>query len=151
MTSPTKMKKCNVNSEHGVCLHRFEKGRTETNPLSTNRIGYVWPDMWRCNICAKEANRRKYEKSVSFHCMLKEERCGCCERCGYDEHPEILQWHHERDKEFEISRKKITEKNLHKVRAEISKCVLLCPNCHCIEHTSVEYHKVLEKQNGIFK
>lgn len=42
-----------------------------------------------------------------------------CNRCGYDEHPEILEVHH-KDK----NRKNNDIKNLE----------VLCPNCHKIEH-----------------
>ena len=149
--NPSKMQQCKNNPEHGVCIHRLEKGRTEKKGLGSNKIGYVWPDYYRCVKCSSEGNAKKYEKSIYFHCILKEERGGCCERCGYDEHPEILQWHHLRDKVFAISRKKITEKNIYKIREEIEKCLLLCPNCHAKEHNSVIYEEVLKKHNGIFK
>lgn len=68
---------------------------------------------------------------------------GKCERCGWNEHPAGLQFHH-RDpsqKEFTIttavmgSPKKYPWKV---IEAEIAKCDLLCANCHFMEESAWE-------------
>lgn len=56
-----------------------------------------------------------------------------CERCGYSEHTEILQFHHKNPKEKEIGIGK-SHHNLDKVKKEILKCEMICPNCHMWEH-----------------
>lgn len=56
----------------------------------------------------------------------------CCEICGYKEYPEILQFHHKTDKSFTISTHKFMKPEL--LKAEIEKCILLCPNCHMWLH-----------------
>lgn len=51
-----------------------------------------------------------------------------CLYCGYNKHPEILQFHH--------SDKKLKNKQISNIRTEkqlyeeIQKCILICPNCH---------------------
>ena len=56
---------------------------------------------------------------------------GCCTICGYDRYIGALQFHH-RDSEtkrFGIGNRGLT-RSLDAVRAEASKCLLLCANCH---------------------
>lgn len=55
---------------------------------------------------------------------------GCCEMCGYDRHPAALQFHHLGDKAFTIG--KSMSLAFSKIVAEVSKCRLLCGNCHAI-------------------
>jgi len=52
----------------------------------------------------------------------------CCEICGYKEYPEILQFHHKTNKSFTISTSRFKKPEL--LKAEIEKCILICPNCH---------------------
>jgi len=64
-------------------------------------------------------------------------RRGGCERCGFNEHPAALDFHH-RDGETKLG----TIANLKRLGAgtarhlaEMAKCDLLCANCHRILHT----------------
>jgi predicted HNH restriction endonuclease len=63
-----------------------------------------------------------------------------CVICGWNKHPEILQFHHKdrTKKMFTIGNIKVTErttpKNRELVKKEIDKCLLLCPNCHALLH-----------------
>ncbi len=65
---------------------------------------------------------------------------GKCERCGYNKCNRALEFHHldPTQKDFGIS------KNLNKdfdiLKQEISKCILVCSNCHA------EIHNELYKQ-----
>jgi len=64
----------------------------------------------------------------------------CCELCGYNEHPEILQFHHKKL----IRRKGIRRhqsqgftagrSSIKWMQEEVEKCLLLCPNCHAWIH-----------------
>ncbi len=62
-----------------------------------------------------------------------------CLHCGED-HPAVLDFHHPdpTDKEFTIStfafNNTPTDENVRKLKREISKCEVLCSNCHRKEH-----------------
>jgi hypothetical protein len=78
----------------------------------------------------KEKFREKFNNRYNETILkLKIDRGGKCEICGYNKFIKILQFHHLRDKTFEIS-----SKNKHKPYIELYneslKCQLLCPNCH---------------------
>jgi len=81
----------------------------------------------RCNVEAVVRRRRKVKA------VLVEEAGGACVRCGFDEHPSALQFHHvdPSQKAFPISRKGVT-RSLREARAEAKKCVLLCASCHAM-------------------
>ncbi len=56
-----------------------------------------------------------------------------CVKCGYKTNLKILVFHHNKGKKYKILNE-MRMKSLKKIEAEIKKCVLLCPNCHAIEH-----------------
>ena len=86
---------------------------------------------WICKGCW---NRMTYDRGRAKLDQLIDERGGCCERCGYDKCKEALQWHHTdpTQKEFGISGHRGS--NIEALRAEVSKCQLLCANCHAEVH-----------------
>jgi hypothetical protein len=71
--------------------------------------------------------------------LLVEEAGGKCVVCGYDEHPAALQFHHldPSRKEFQLSARGLT-RGIDRARAEASKCVLLCANCHALVEIGVK-------------
>lgn len=100
----------------------------------------------RCKECNKAKNREWYSKNKSYkikesvrqkseHRQKLAERIseikanGSCKFCGEDT-PICLDFHHESDKEFEISTAKSLGLSWTKISEEISKCILVCANCH---------------------
>jgi excisionase family DNA binding protein len=83
---------------------------------------------YRCLRCRSEAVSRRRRRLKE---ILVSDAGGRCGICGYDKHIGALQFHH-RDgeaKKFGLSDRGLT-RSLAAVRAEASKCVLLCANCH---------------------
>jgi hypothetical protein len=83
---------------------------------------------FRCVRCRSEqvANKRRRIKLV-----LIAEAGGSCILCGYSRCAAALQFHHldPSTKRFSLSHDGVT-RSLSQARAEASKCVLLCANCH---------------------
>ena len=106
----------------------------------------------RCASCS-EASREYYraytatyrgntarKKSVIKNRLARKEwlnsiktQSGCVD-CGYNTHPEVLQFDHLEDKTFGIS----SNRNLAKSRIleEIKKCQVVCANCHIVRTTN---------------
>ncbi len=83
---------------------------------------------YRCKRCRSEAVSRWRRKVKA---LLVKEAGGKCALCGYHRCIAALEFHH-RDpstKSFGVARKGATRR-LDLLRAEASKCVLLCGNCH---------------------
>lgn len=95
----------------------------------------------------KEYNRLNKEKIIKHRKEVYEKnkkdflntfkKGRVCERCGYSDHYEILQFHH-RDrtsKKLTIGNLEPYQKNSSEImKEEVKKCILLCPNCHFIQH-----------------
>lgn len=66
---------------------------------------------------------RKKQKAVEY-------LGGKCRVCGYNKHYKMLEFHHldPSQKDFGISSK--ASWGFEKIKTEIEKCALLCPNCH---------------------
>lgn len=67
---------------------------------------------------------------------------GKCVNCGYDKHYAALQFHHTDPLTKEVIWTKLRLRSWKKIKNELDKCVLLCSNCHAIEHSgagSVKY------------
>ena len=83
---------------------------------------------YRCKRCRAErvAARRRRVKET-----LVAEAGGRCRLCGYDRCVAALHFHHldPSRKSFALSRRGVT-RSIAEARAEASKCVLLCSNCH---------------------
>ena len=52
-----------------------------------------------------------------------------CASCGESD-PRVLEFHHQGDKESEVSRLMGRGASLEALKSEISKCIVLCANCH---------------------
>ena len=95
------------------------------NPLSFKKK-YINRDIAKKNLSAKVTkwlNKKKIRKG--------------CQHCGYKEHAIALVWHHvdPTTKEKSISEMARTTKGfLKKIILEIWKCIVLCANCHNVEH-----------------
>lgn len=122
-------------TRHGLKTRHRGPGRRATEVEQTCRhhgtlnfvrespSGYL-----RCPRCRSEsvARRRRKVKEI-----LVSEAGGECRLCGYDRHIGALQFHHliPEEKEFQLAMGGLCH-SLDRMRAEASKCVLLCANCH---------------------
>jgi len=81
----------------------------------------------KCNTAAVSERRRVVKRT------LVDEAGGKCTLCGFSEHPAALQFHHldPSNKEFHLGYQGHS-RSLSRMRAEASKCVLLCANCHAL-------------------
>jgi transposase len=83
---------------------------------------------YRCLRCRSEAVTRRRRKVKA---ILVAEAGSACALCGYDRYPGALQFHHidPSTKRFGLSAEGFA-RSIERARAEASKCVLLCSNCH---------------------
>ncbi len=86
----------------------------------------------KCNTAAVSERRRVVKRT------LVEEAGGKCAICSFAEHPAALQFHHldPAMKEFHLGHQGHC-RSLSRMRAEASKCVLLCANCHALVEAGV--------------
>lgn len=93
-----------------------------------------------CKECEAARARENYQKTQDYIRKIKTK----CYICGYDKNPAALEFHHPDDnKDTEIA--KLASKSWsmplkEKIDNEISKCIILCANCHRENH-----HKELNR------
>lgn len=77
------------------------------------------------------AYHRKYYAEIVT--KFREEMGNKCEFCGWNKMPAVLQFAHKHgtDKIGPIT-KLVRQRSREKVRTELEKCFLLCPNCHAM-------------------
>jgi hypothetical protein len=69
--------------------------------------------------------------------ILVEYKGGQCEHCGFKtEIMSVYDFHHKdpKNKDFAISSRQGYCKSIELAKLEVDKCLLLCRNCHAIEH-----------------
>lgn len=79
----------------------------------------------------EDYQRIQNNKHMEFKRLLVEYMGGKCEICGYNKCIKALEFHHisPLEKEFSLS-DYAKSKNLEIAKVELSKCKLLCSNCH---------------------
>ncbi len=87
---------------------------------------------WRTNHSDYNKNYRLKKKLEAIESLG-----GCCCLCGYDKCPAALEFHHldPSQKEFSFSSSSRRYTNLEE---ELSKCILVCANCHREVHYGAE-------------
>lgn len=150
-------KYCSRSCENKMAIQR----RKERQLAFQQGINY---DEKTCLICGnkftpkdKNANQRTccYEcmpegtqlQRSGFLDLLRKQRGGKCERCGYDKYLGALEFHHTdpSEKDFTIGNRDFRLKDCIE---ESKKCVLLCANCHREIHAGLwNLKEILDREN----
>jgi hypothetical protein len=96
----------------------------------------------KCKRAGRVARRAKIRR------WLDEYKKGVvCERCGLADF-RVLDFHHKNlsEKEFNVADMIRNGASIQRIMQEISKCVVLCANCHRIEHYETRMESSLESQ-----
>lgn len=93
-------------------------------------------DKQRCQRISKQNREWMNDLKVEFGCAC----------CGYNEHPEGLDFDHLFDKKFNIGRGGTMSKK--RLEKEINKCQVLCGTCHHIKTRNPQKFDELIKKRG---
>lgn len=80
--------------------------------------------------CIQKTQRKKDIKNT----LLEYKKSLKCEKCGYSNFRALQFHHHNSDKEYTVADMVKSGFSFNKILNEISKCQVLCANCHQIEH-----------------
>jgi len=101
-----------------------------------DRLRLAHKEYYEKNKDKMQPRGKEYRKKIRQEFLLTYKTGNCCAKCGWKEHPEILQFHHrdKKMKEFTIGNLSASKRRSPEFQAEVKKCVLLCPNCHSLLH-----------------
>lgn len=146
--------------------NKFEKENTIWE-IQDNRWSTIEKELKKCKIlCGNchnklhfgENNNSKWKNNKKIY--LEYKGISGCQKCGYNECNSSLDFHHlnTNEKDFMIGEIYITYNSISdltdKLLDELNKCVVLCKNCHKLEHTDIEFFeknkdKIIEKSNNL--
>lgn len=119
----------------------YRKRQSALTPKLCAICGTFLPDRHRktCpGACTRKWARHRYaayRRRTHEEFTVWKEAIGCI-NCGYNECGAALDFHHVDGKDFRITAQDFhCRKNSKRVQAELTRCVLLCKNCHAEEHT----------------
>lgn len=132
---------------------------TVTKWIQKYKLGHSRRSLKNCVICGKELcgsqtkfcskacgckngnlNHQTYSKQQQRGVKRKLDliafRGSKCEKCGYDKNLASLQFHHINplEKDTNMDMRKLSNSTLEWCMNELSKCLVLCANCHAEEH-----------------
>ena len=98
-----------------------------------------------CNIKFKDYQKRNRTRCGSCNTKIRRFRTkaaaikylgGKCKKCGWHGNQAAIQFHHKDSKIKEFGIGSVANKSWDSIKKEIGKCILLCANCHAIEHST---------------
>jgi len=116
------------------------------------RWSVIEKEISKCNLLCRNCHNKLHfgEDNVgrwksNKKIFLEYKGVNVCEKCGYNECNASLDFHHinQNEKDFMLGDVSLRYSNIedltYKISNEIDKCVVLCKNCHILEHSDVEF------------
>ena len=110
-----------------------------------------------CKLCGnkfKEYDRKHGARCGSCNTKIRRFRAkaaairllgGKCSKCGWHGNQAALQFHHKDASKKDFIIGNVGNKSWDSIKNEMKKCLLLCANCHMIEHSTKNDEKFLKE------
>lgn len=98
---------------------------------------------YACSNCAKIYWRMKHAEQARSRGRKRKQMAieylgNTCQRCKHQYHPSQYEFHHINPKEKDYDPAAALQKSWDNFKKELDKCMLLCANCHRLEHHKYE-------------
>ena len=91
-----------------------------------------------CSIRCKNSDHQSYvaqkKRGLKRKIILVNRLGGKCSICGYSINLAALVFHHKGNKHFQLDVRSLSNRRIESINSEVSKCILLCNNCHAEVH-----------------
>lgn len=155
--------KCEMCGEDNVLKLEFhhENDDKETTmwALRGSRWSLIENEIKKCKLLCRNCHGELHyggtsENSYKFNKRIFLEYKGIsgCEKCGYNRCSSSLDFHHinSDDKDFMLGQITTVYKSIYdlttQIENELNKCMILCKNCHMIEHTDAEFFEEYKEE-----
>ena len=142
---------CGENNHFKLSFHHIDDKEFGINLIKGHRWSKILKEINKCQLLCHNCHMEhhhldidsRHQKNKKFYLEIK--GTISCERCGYDRSKSALEFHHTKNKLFKISSLNKELKNIGDVENfiidEISKCEVLCTNCHIYHHSDVSFYE----------
>lgn len=128
-------------------LQLFSKKRTAYNSVCKSCDSLRFKEHYKTHKQYYINKARQTEQELKKY-ILKYKSDKACSICGYNHNTNILQFHHTTPANKSNDVTKLTKQgSLSKIKLEIDKCILLCPNCHMDLHEKTGW--VAQGEQGV--
>ena len=110
--------------------------RTKNDPEKSAKRKARRDSWWQKNKEDQRAKQRENKRQRKIEAIAY--KGGKCSTCGGEFHPAAFEFHHINPKEKDRDPSKMMGMSKEKLFAELDKCVLLCANCHRLEHHKLD-------------
>lgn len=133
--------KCHLEDHRVIHFHHHDSNKVKAvSRFKSSRWSDYWAEASKCTPLCSNCHCETHTESESKRSVRKTELLSClskvkCERCGYaGRNLGSLHFHHTKDKQFTVSAALRDNVSVQRLMDEISKCEVICANCHTIEH-----------------
>jgi len=142
--------KCGEENPFKLSFHHKHDKKYLINKILDRRWSFIENELNKCELMCHNCHMEhhhietptRHQNNKKIYLEFTGEKN--CSECGYDECNSALHFHHKENKSFQISslNKKIESiNNLSElIIEELSKCEILCSNCHSLRHTDIEFY-----------
>jgi hypothetical protein len=150
-----KCEKCGEHNIHCLDFHHIDSDKKEEsiNKLGSYRWSIIEKEISKCILlCSNCHNKLHYDNNITESgyknnkkLFIEYKGINGCEKCGYNDSNVSLDFHHinEKEKDFMLGNITTFYYNIEdlslKITNEINKCVILCKNCHRLEHIDIDF------------
>lgn len=125
----SEFKICSTCEETKSVLDYYQSNQRAGARTQTN--GFIQSRCKSCQAKDRDFYKKRNQKIISE----KKLEIGCVD-CGYKEHACALDFHHvnRETKDFTLASNKASGTTIKRILEEISRCIVLCSNCHRVRH-----------------
>jgi predicted XRE-type DNA-binding protein len=149
-------------------FHHLESEEKEYNisHIRNYRWSIIESEIKKCKLLCRNChneehntnkNKRRYINKKTF---LEYKKIFECEKCGYNKYNGSLDFHHidPKIKDLTLSQVSLKYNNIlelsENIENELNKCIVLCKNCHTLEHSDINFFEknkdiIIEKSNKL--
>lgn len=163
-----KCEECGENNMFCLEFHHDQDNKESImNFIKTYRWSVIEREVSKCKILCGNCHSKHHRGNggpskwkTNKKIFLEFKGVNGCEKCGYKECNESLNFHHlnRNEKDFMLGNINIKFESVddltNKIENELNKCIVLCKNCHMIEHTDYKFFEsnknlILEKSKNL--
>ncbi|WP_459887560.1 homing endonuclease associated repeat-containing protein [Halostagnicola bangensis] len=132
---------CSIDTAQCLDFHHADPSEKTMSVCRMVTYGYgrdaLQDELSHCVVLCANCHRKRHYDPPTRECRRivheQKRKTGGCESCSEDD-PAALDYHHVDEKRSTVAELISDNRSMERIRTEIDHCIVLCANCHRIEH-----------------